>query len=117
MVKHPVDDDPCNGDVKPNRQSPARDSLVERKSLAPGTIKRHQSQRNNYDRQNRMCAQESKVKSPDGSTALEIDDAAQKVVRQIKDQEQHGRAKGREHTRLMSANLLFADKNITCAQE
>jgi hypothetical protein len=117
MIEHPVNHDARNGNVKPNRQSPACDAFVKVESLFPGAIKGGEHERNNHGRENRMRPEQGKINGTNHALPREASDAVMRVVPEIAGKEKRGCPKCRQHADFVSENTIFADKNITKGEQ
>lgn len=88
MVKHPVDEDACEGDVEPDWEGEAGDFDVPLELTFEGTNKRNESKGGHGYSQDRMRNENRKINRPNPALPRKGGGAVEKVINKIRDQEQ-----------------------------
>jgi hypothetical protein len=117
MVQHPVHRHAGDGDVEPQRQRPAGNASVLVEALAPGAIEGGEHQGNNNHSQDRVRAEQRKVKAADETVPGETRDAVEVVVGEVAGEEKHRGRKCREHAGLVCPDVLASNEEEAAGEQ
>lgn len=109
---HPVDDDAGDGDVEPDGPGIAGEFAVRRKAPGEREEKRNEDHRQSDDREKDVGEQELPVERPPRAQTVEVGFSMESEVDQVRDQENGGEDKGREHRGAVLGDLACSDESI-----
>jgi len=117
-VDEKVDDDAGDGDVEPERESPAGDEAVLVEAGEEGSAKGDEDERDDDDGEDGVGNEEGEVDGADPALAAEVDHLVDAdVVDEVGDEEGAGHDEGGEHEDFVEAALAGADGGVAESEE
>lgn len=117
LIQHEVDDDAGNADVHPERESPARNRLVQGVAGPQGARERDQHQRHDDDGQDRMAHQDGKIQRARPAVSLEVNASDVGVIVEVGSEESRRGTERGEHHQPVRLHPSAPNEVIPCQQQ
>ena len=108
--EEPVDDDAGDGDVEPERQSPAGDDFVAAEAAAQSESESDEHERDDGHGEDGVGDENGEVRWANGALAGKADESGVSVEVKIRDEKTGGAGDGREHAGFMREDFAAADE-------